>query len=178
MDWLQFSASIVGSIAWPLAAIIIVALFRKVLVALLSKLTKLKYGDIEATFGEALEQAEREGAALPEPAQGEQLPPALDDLAKYSNNSAIFIAWLEVEAALLDRARSAGLLKTNMSALQAARELFGRQMLNKQTYQITRDLFNLRNIAVHPASGRFVSDQEVSRFKKLADKVTSLLREG
>ena len=101
MSWLQFISSLAALIAWPAAAVLIVLLFRKVVVRLLPQLKTIKYGNVEATFGEALQEAEEDIAKLPTPTStnaGELV--VEQDFEKFSNNSAIFVAWLEVEAAL------------------------------------------------------------------------------
>lgn len=50
MDWLDFIASVVGSLAWPLAVVIIVWLLRREIQGLLERLEKVRHKDTEATF--------------------------------------------------------------------------------------------------------------------------------
>lgn len=53
MDWLQFIASVVGSLAWPAAAVTLGFMFRAHLRKLLEKMKSLKApGGIEASFAE------------------------------------------------------------------------------------------------------------------------------
>ena len=70
MDWLQFLASIIGSLAWPLALVVIVLILRRQLVDILRRLKRLKYGEAEAEFGEKLEEVEEDIAELPTPTSG------------------------------------------------------------------------------------------------------------
>ena len=51
MDWLQFIASVIGSLAWPAAAVILGFMFREQVRKLLDKMKSLKApGGIEAAF--------------------------------------------------------------------------------------------------------------------------------
>lgn len=181
MNWLQFFASIVGSTAWPAAVVICVLLLRHAIVQVLRRLTRLKYGDVEAEFGEKLEEVEEDIAELPSPsvtpATAELVPSQLKDLERFSNNSAVFVSWLEVESAVLNLARSANLLQPNMSASFAAQRLLNKELIDRQTYRAIRELQQLRNIAVHPSDGRIVSTDEADRFKRLADKVAAVLED-
>jgi len=53
VDWLQFTASVTGSLAWPLAAVILGFMFKEQVNALLAKMKSLKApGGIEASFSE------------------------------------------------------------------------------------------------------------------------------
>jgi uncharacterized protein YutE (UPF0331/DUF86 family) len=179
MDWLQFFASVIRSLAWPAAIVLIVLLLRRELVQILRRLRRFKYGDAEAEFEEVLEEVEEEIEELPapksSPPEGEFRRRYLKELDRFSNNSAIFIAWLEVESAILNLARRANLLETNMNALRAAHRLIDQKIIDEATYNAIGDLWKLRNIAVHPTDIRQITKEEAERFRKLADKVAASL---
>lgn len=179
MDWLQFFASTIGSIAWPIALVIIVLVLRRELIALLSRLRRLKYGDAEAEFAEKLREAAQEIGELPAPVhrapKQELTKPS--DFEDFSNNSAVFVSWLEVESAILNLARKADVLRTNMPALVAADILLKKELIDHPTYRAIRELLDLRNIAVHPNDARLVSKAEADRFKALAGKVAGILED-
>lgn len=181
MDWLQFIASIIGSLAWPAAMVLVVLLLRRAILRILPRLRRLKYGDVEAEFGEKLEEAEEEIAELPAPTS---LPKKLDhavqrpeDVGDFSNNSAVFVAWLSVESAILNLARTANALAPNMPALRAAEILLKRDLIDQATYHAIRDLAALRNIAVHPSEARLITQEEVDRFRGIANKVAAVLED-
>lgn len=71
MAWREFVASVVDSLAWPASAVVIVALLRRQLAALLqSPLSRLRAGPVEL---ERVREAEKVGenvAALKCPAGG------------------------------------------------------------------------------------------------------------
>ena len=183
MSWLQFFASVIGALAWPTAVVLSVLLLRRELVQLLRRLKRLKYGDAEAEFGEKLEEVEEDIAELPTPASAslwqtdESFRLHFKDFNRFSNNSAVFVSWLEVESAILNLARAANLLETNMPASRAAQLLFRKELIDQQTYHAIRELQELRNIAVHPNDTRTVSKEEAERFKKLAEKVAAVLED-
>jgi uncharacterized protein YutE (UPF0331/DUF86 family) len=179
MGELQFIASIVGSLAWPVTIVAAVFLLRRELRRMLPRLTKLKYGEIELEFRKKLDEAEEVVAELPEPTslpQAEQAEKQLQS-EQFSNNSGVFVAWLVVESAILNLARSAKLLETNMTARRAAEVLLGRELIDEHTYQAIRDLSELRNIAVHPQGGRMISSEELDRFTRIAEKVAAILED-
>lgn len=181
MDWLQFFASIIGSLAWPAATVLVVLLLRRAILRVLPRLRRLKYGDVEAEFGEKLEEAEEEIAELPAPTSlpkaVEQTEQRLQEVGDFSNNSAVFIAWLTVESAILNLARTANALAPNMPASRAAENLLKNEMIDHTTYHAIRNLRALRNIAVHPSDGRLITQEEVGRFKVLAEKVAAVLED-
>lgn len=56
MNWREFVASLVGSVAWPLAAVIALALFRRQVTALLeAPLRRLKAAPFELSWQRAVE---------------------------------------------------------------------------------------------------------------------------
>jgi hypothetical protein len=181
MDWLQFLASIVGSLAWPAALVTCVLVLRRELMEVMKRLRRLRYGEAQAEFGEKLEEAEEEIAELPVP---RSIPSKagfdlreLESLNRFSNNSAVFIAWLEVESAVLNLARAKSLLDRNMLASRAAELLLKHEWIDHPTYDAIRELQALRNIAVHPNDARIISTEEANRFRKLADKVAAVLED-
>lgn len=181
MDWLQFFASAIASLALPGALVISVLLLRSELIRLLRRVRRLKYGDAEAEFGEKLEEVEEDIAGLPTPAapfhENELRRHKSANFEKFSNNSAVFISWLEVKSAILNLARSAKLLESNMPASRAAQFLLKNELIDHATYRAIRELQELRNIAVHPNDARLVTDEEAKRFGMLADKVAAVLED-
>ena len=56
MDWLEFISSVVGSVAWPSAAVFLGFMFREHVRKLLDKMKSLKAPGIEASFTEKVEE--------------------------------------------------------------------------------------------------------------------------
>jgi uncharacterized protein YutE (UPF0331/DUF86 family) len=58
MDWLEWSATIVKAVAWPVAAVSMSFIFRSQIAALLKRVRNAKWGDKEVDFSEELDIAE------------------------------------------------------------------------------------------------------------------------
>jgi hypothetical protein len=109
MDVLSFIASVVGSVAWPAAAVMVVFVFRESIAKLLPELHKLKYKDMELEFGKRIAEVKQEledrpkPKELPEHAKGEAPPEPggttayYRSLAEVSPRAAILEAWLGFE---------------------------------------------------------------------------------
>ncbi len=101
MDALEFIASIVASVAWPLAAVAALFMIRKPLAALATVLRRLKYGDVEISFEKEFKELEASRAAALPP--GPQAAPVLTEqlarLAEISPSAVIIETWHQVAKA-------------------------------------------------------------------------------
>jgi hypothetical protein len=112
MDVLAFIASVIQSLAWPAAIVLIVFMFRQSLAKLIPGLQRLKYKDIQLEFGRQLEEVKQELGPSPAPPGlpgPVPEPPRLPEpkgttryyrsLAEVSPRAAILEAWLGFELA-------------------------------------------------------------------------------
>lgn len=131
MDWLQFFASAISSLAWPIAAVILVFFLRKPLTDILITLTRiknLKFKDLELDFSNELQdikrtvtdsapseqntqtlQEKRSGEESLESAQSEQeivtntyMAEAMQLISSNFPEPAVLVAWRAVEEALVN----------------------------------------------------------------------------
>ena len=58
MNWLQFIAALIDSVAWPTAIVVLVIVLRTQIRSLLATLTSLKYKGLELDFGRELKKVE------------------------------------------------------------------------------------------------------------------------
>lgn len=184
MDWKQFIASIVGSVAWPIAIMVIAAMFRKQLVALLRRLGELTLpGGYKITFKEHLEDT---SAALREVVQEkpEGLPPGRDtDFVLYSTNydallldrltptAQLMVAYAEV-LALIEELRVKFEFPTNTSPLTVIKKLHDKGRISASMVEALQNLMKARNAALHlPATGVEVGEavQFVAQAKLIGD---------
>ena len=70
MDWLQFTAAIVGYLAWPTVIIVLFIILRKHMGALADRMLEFNFGGAKILFDKALEK----GAEIIEQAPFPQLP--------------------------------------------------------------------------------------------------------
>jgi len=111
MDWLTFIAEITKALSWPLAVVVSVVILRGHLRGALPFLRKLKYKDVELEFAEKIKELDSAiNKELPSsPDIDLDQATALDrfiQLAQISPRAAIFEAWREVEAAVINSAKS------------------------------------------------------------------------
>jgi hypothetical protein len=180
MDRYQFVADIfrsIVSVAWPVAFVIAIYLFREKLNDLLP-LLRLKYKDLDVSF--RLDQAEQEAEALPPYEESSEPTPEETDkfrrLAQISPSSAIAEKSRDVEQALAEFSDAVGLKETRKKGwLNWTRVLRKEQLIDSATAALLDDLRAVRNTAVHGGSG-LLSEEEAHRFGALADKLISSLQ--
>jgi hypothetical protein len=172
MDWLQFTASVVGSIvsmAWPAAFVAAVWLFREKLTELLPQL-RAKYKDVEISF--KLDQAEKEAGQLPEPEVASEPTPEeenrFNQLANISPRAAIQEMRRELEFAVSNVAVSHGLASKPQSLLMATRELRNKGIIGPQLSALLDDLRTIGNNAAHGGPEVVFTREEAERFRSLA----------
>ena len=115
MNGLAFGASLVNSLAWPLAAVILGVIYRKPLTRLLERATRLKGPGVEFSFDAGLRILEaRVEAENPAVLQSQRLEPGsgpntqsdlleqVERLAAVSPAAAVTFAWNRLEQRLRD----------------------------------------------------------------------------
>ncbi|WP_177325204.1 hypothetical protein [Pseudomonas umsongensis] len=156
MDWLQFFSSIVASIAWPAAVVMLACLMRNPLAKLIPLIRTLKYKDLQIDIGEQLEAVrEQVGAEGETPEIVTQEPPlSFQSLAKADPRAAVLSAWIPVEIELNDIARKMGFeassaIRRPMIPINMIRYLFEQNLVDRLTYETLEKLRRIRNTAVH-----------------------------
>lgn len=184
MDWLTFWSSVIGSVAWPMAAFGVAFLFRRQLRKLIDRIKKLSLGENSVDFGEKLDEAEAEAAmAIPANAPAIIAPPLPNERAQQlialSPSAAVLDTWRVVERKTLQLAEPfySG-MSTNRDGKRivpfraAVKALFDHGVISRSTHSLLHDLQQLRNAAAHNDE---VSAAEAVRFMTLATEVLLLL---
>jgi len=178
----QFLAEIIGSLVWPATVIFAIFRLRDPLVRLLPKLRFLRYKGLELDFGEELKKVETEVSKLPLPDRPALQPfdeaseQRFRDVADLSPNYAVFEAWINVERALKELAKSSGHeFRRGSSPIYLTRVLRQREVIDQQTASLLDELRVLRNLAIHPEGERPVTFDEAARYKEMADGVVVTL---
>ncbi len=178
MGWLEWTASVIGSVAWPIAAVVIAAFFRSQIAGLLEKIRRLSWGDASVDFAEKLDEIESASREI-DAGAGAQLtiPPAIPDerftkLLEISPSAAIMDAWGPIETKL--RSMSADIQSSAQSYAprQMMLMLLKRGIISPELHEILRDLSNLRNAAVHQ---REVTVTDAIRFRDFSLKAIAEL---
>ncbi len=190
MDWLQFIASLVTSLAWPITVVVLVFLLRVPLARVLLTLTHLRYKDLELDFGRELKRLEEEARAIHiEPKQLKEAASAkrdslhlLEEAARMVEDSpelAIAVAWQALEAelmaAIMRLAASPDYPPYN-SALKNAQLLKEQNTIDARTFELLNSMRMLRNAVVHGAHKSSITSDEAAEFVALARGVVEKLQ--
>ncbi|MNC41976.1 hypothetical protein D3C75_907710 [compost metagenome] len=151
MDWLQFFASVVTSIAWPTAIVTLAVLLRSPLARLLPLIRTLKYKDLQIDLGEQLEAVKEQVEASSDASSNDPEEPTstYKDLARIDPRAAVLSAWVPVELALKDLAFKRGLYTLQASPAAMAKRLQEHGLLDQVTYDTLSKLRAIRNEAAH-----------------------------
>ncbi len=157
MDWMTFVVELTKALAWPVAVVTVVILFRKPLYGLIPGLRKLKYKDLELEFSKGVEELRQESQkALPTP---EKVAPLIEEersryvrLAEISPRAAVLESWREVESSAIACIRRNKLAPEDMMLKGHSRighVLLHANLVDKEQFDVLHKLWSLRNLAAH-----------------------------
>ncbi|WP_410769512.1 hypothetical protein [Fontibacillus sp. BL9] len=179
---------VLKTLAWPVAVLVIVILLKKPIKDLIPALKKLRYKEFELDFNKELEEVERKAdeAQLPQTTEVIKNPELLNnpntlermnyikDLNLNSSRGGIIDSWLLVEEALRNLAEQHSLRSINMAPVQILRELFQKNIITHDVFEICDTLRKIRNEAVH--SNNFsASPSESNEFINMSFRVLASL---
>lgn len=188
-DWLDFWASVVGSLAWPILILILVFTFRDPLRRLLSQMRLFKGLGFEAEFREGVDQFKRQvEAAASERARAQPKPDSQASEGKYaayvgsdlarllvSPEATVLMAWREVEKAIRERASSAGIATPKgRGPLALAEALAAAGRLLPETLASIKEASRLRNAAAH--GGKDIRFAEAAAYRDVTEALVSTIR--
>jgi hypothetical protein len=179
---LEFIASVVASLAWPAAALILFFCIRKPLTELLPLLQRLKYKDIELDFRKRVEEVSsevlEEVPAAPRAARATTELESIAKLAEISPRAATIEAWRSVDVAAGDAARRLGWQPgRDRGTHQAVRFLEQHPDLDPNVARLIQDLRQVRNQAAHVPAFAITKNtalEYASSAARVADYLTSL----
>jgi uncharacterized protein YutE (UPF0331/DUF86 family) len=186
MDWLSFGASVVHSLAWPVAIFSALLLLRKELISLMPRLSKVRYKDLEFTLIEQISEAKREiniglaplsitestsTSAATGGTTEAGTPSYFEAIAEVSPRAALLEAWHYFEQTAMTAAIRLGLMKAELPI--QIRDLFRileqAKLLTPSEEKALTNLRQARNAVVHAA------EVEVPR-EPVAEYATLLLQ--
>lgn len=164
-DILDFISSIMGSLAWPVSAIIIVILLKRSITELLSRLGKLKYGDLEAEFTKGMkeikenieESKKNQGTLITGTADvfvdyNKPISEEVEEIARVAPEAAIPFAWSRIEYTMNEKAKeleSPILQSSNFPPQKIAAYFLQQDKISSSTFTIINTMRSLRNSVVH-----------------------------
>lgn len=180
MDGLTFTAEIVKAVVWPATAVTIVLLLRKPLGKLVPLLRRLKWGDVEAEFGELLEEAKKDAADLPKtdtaPKTEEKLADPASALVDIAPSAAVVVKWNEIEHALQSLMRRFEPDFRQVPAHMLRGAMKQNTHLTDSEWSLFDQLRKLRNVAAHHVEGVEISEAAAVEYIDLANRLIAQIR--
>lgn len=175
MDWLQFFASVTGSLAWPIAVVALAYLVRGPLARLIPRVRSLKYGEFHMDIAGELERMELAvKAVVAEPEfPVEDMTPEFLQTAQLIPGEAVIEAWLPVQMQLMEIAKKAGV--TPMMHFPLVREIGVLKTFDPSLFETVQKLWGIRNTVVH-AEGHPVTHMDALKMGDMCRKVTAQLK--
>lgn len=181
MNYLDFFASVIASItslAWPVAVVASVWIFRNDLRPLLPRM-RFKHKDTEFSF--RLEEAERTMEQLPPPADSAPATPEeitnFERIARASPRSALMEMRREIEDVLKKHAEAQGYKSNWMASPRAIlRRLRERDAINSTAASLFDEVIALGNVAAHDSNAAFTFE-DAMRYRSVVDHAIRMLDE-
>src|SRR5882762_194412 len=106
MSYLQFIASVIASLAWPVAGVVIVIIFKDQLRRILSQVRKFGAGGVNFEISDQVREVQKAGEAVEleqrdEPRGVTALDPELINLAQSFPEAAVLQSFKSLESVLL-----------------------------------------------------------------------------
>jgi hypothetical protein len=183
MDTLTFISSVIASLAWPVTALILLAIVVARADRLRAIIRSIRFKDVEVTLHERLEEARAVGDEIPPTRAPEALGLAssLDDhilkLAAIDSGVAILRSWQKLEGKVIQLVQHNGLMRFTRpdSFIQRLAKL---DKLSWEEASLYSKLRGIRNDVVHiHEDSKQPTIAEVVEFDQLVDKLVNRLEE-
>jgi hypothetical protein len=152
-------------------------MLKSPLVKLIPMVRSLKYKDLHIDLSEKLEEV-KGGLEAGNQDRGRPIQLSAEnrllELARLDPRAAVLSAWIDVESALIDLARTAG-VSSNQSPVTIASELHALDVLTELELRTFRDLRRIRNDAAHLPT--LISFEEAKSMAEMCDWLSHRLRE-
>lgn len=181
MDNNTLASNIIESLAWPVTALIVLALFRKELSALIRRIRKGQFGDASVEFEvavaaveEIVQEKHRAKRAVNAPARIEDQRMAEDD-----PRASVIKAWLELDREARGALQRKGVL--DASGTNRPIDKYIKQLaelsdnLDDQDLMVFRELRTIRNKSVHDHDFR-PSPESVLAYMTLAKDLSETFK--
>jgi uncharacterized protein YutE (UPF0331/DUF86 family) len=180
MDWKQFFASMVGSLAWPVVVVALLVLLRKHLASMAERLEELTLpGGAKAKFDRQLDAArtESEKIIVPEAAKTEKPSITLSDEAQLANKfpeAAVSEAFRHLEVLIQLIKLHMPMLPIRATSLSIVQTLLDLHKINENEYELYKSLREARNSAVHARTR--LTPGEAFEYQQRADIMAKVLK--
>jgi hypothetical protein len=181
MDWKQFIASVVGSLAWPVVVLIFLWVIRRRIGGLLSRVIELHLpGGAKAIFAQELDKGrdviEAIGDGELEKVYFKTLEGREERAHENVPHCVIVQTYNELETELFKAREPLG-LSTRMNAYSIIKSLIQRDVLDSEASALFETLRRARNAIVH-APTQEVTDPEAMEYAAQAEFLTELVKDA
>lgn len=186
MDWLQFTAAVVSSLAWPATLLVLVLLLRRPIVELIPALRKLKLKEFEIEFREKISDSKpstSKGVQFAnEQIENEKIPflkpiSYYYDLAQVSPRAALMEVWMEVETAASDvYYRHFKGTQVHATPSQIFNFFLSKNWISNMDFIRAKNLQELRNKAAHQIDISEISSDLINSYIDSAFDVARNIR--
>jgi hypothetical protein len=193
MDWLQFTAAVIGHLAWPVVILILLILVRHQIGALAERLLEFSFGGAKVTFDKALEKGAEiiEERSIAPSKDQPQLPPPVGEVSDPIPRGSAFTtdrvnlnryvlrtsalqilsAFEEIDRVLVNLADD--IEYRNRNPYRVLRYLGAEGKIPREMVDLYETLSEGRNAVAH--SGALPSGMEVAEYMRQAGYLTLVL---
>ncbi len=154
MDWKQFIANLISSLAWPVVAAFFLFTFRNELAKIIRRLAHLKYKDLELDFNTIKQQAQElheETKTINNPVFI-SLEDQILDAVERAPSAAILLSWSALETAIASAVARLAISPeppSYRSPMHNVEMLIKYSGLNKKYEHLLQEMRMLRNKVAH-----------------------------
>lgn len=178
MDWKQFFASLVGSLAWPVVVVSLLILLRRQLAGMAERLEELTLpGGAKARFDRHLHAAQTQSEKIIVPQVAATESPFVSDEAQLANKfpeAAVSEAFRHLEVLIQLIKLHMPMLPVRATSLSVVQTLLDLQKINENEYELYKSLREARNSAVHARTR--LTPGEAFEFQQRADIMATVLK--
>ncbi len=178
MDCLQFVASIVNSLVWPVATVTMLLIFREPVGQLLGRIKSMSFGKAKAEFIDELEKAEsaadvvlEQNTIKTEEITGED---RILNLAMISPEAAILESYKELEAVLI-ALRDELQLTRHVGRRENVKQMHSMGLVDSNTVELFIALRKAQKAAAH--AGSSITIGEALQFRNQAKLLTKQFKQ-
>jgi hypothetical protein len=184
MGWKQFIASIISSLAWPVAAVAIVVIFKDQLRHILSQIKKIGAAGVNVELSDQVKEVQKAGEVVEleqgeVPAQVIALDPELTKLAQSFPEAAVLQAFKELEAVLLRIRQRLPDDKPHRNLNEVLKALADDSQISQNVIVLFQRLRQARNTAAHSRDAEKMVPGEaielIGQIKNLQDLLETVL---
>lgn len=180
MDWKQFIASVVGSLAWPVALVSVVAIFHQQLANLLRQIKKIGAAGVNLELSEQVADVRNAGEAVEaeqsvQPPNVVALDPTLLGLVKSFPEAAFVQVFKELEGTLLQIRSRLPDDKPHRNLNEVVKALSDQKYITQSAVTLFQKLRDARNAAAHARGEEEMSPAEAIELITQVKLLQSLL---